>query len=232
MIDRTAKKFSWRAMAVAAGLTLAPAMAHAQDAAAPAAPSDAAALEELQQWTKVCNPDPTTNQQGCAVYYRLFANATTVIAQVSLSFLLDDPDTIVLSVWIPTAAGIFVDQGLGIKVDTSQPTVVPYRLCDPQICIAEDNVAPAFVNALKAGGQLFIDVAVPNQDTGTQVVELPISLIGFTAAYDGPGLTPDEAQAAQDTLNQALQDRAEAARQALIEQQNQLNANPAPAASP
>ncbi len=203
MIDRMAKRFSWCALTLVAGLIMAPAASLAQTPAADTPTTDQN-LEDLQQWSKVCNPDPTTNEQGCAVFYRLFANATTVIAQVSLSYLLSDPSTIVLSIWIPT--GVFVDQGLQVKIDTHDPSVLPFRLCDAQICIAEDNVTPAFINQLKAGGQLFLDIVVPDQNTGAQVVELPISLIGFTATYDGPGMTPDEAQAAQDTLNQALRE--------------------------
>lgn len=235
MTDRTAKRLSWRALTVAAGLVLAPTASLAQAAATPPASGAAAAtpnIEDLQHWTKVCNPDPTTNQQGCAVFYRLFANATTIIAQISLSYLVDDPNTILLSAWVPSTAGVFLDQGLALSIDGADPSLVPYRLCDPQICIAEDNVPPAFITALKAGGELTMTVVVPDQTNGTQSVAIPISLIGFTAAYDGPGMSPDEVQAAQDTLNQAMQDRIDEARQQLIDQQNQLDTNPTPAASP
>ncbi len=226
MIDRTAKRLSWRALTIVAGLVLAPTASLAQAAAGDAAGAN---VEDLQHWTKVCNPDPTTNQEGCAVYFRLFANTTTIIAQISFSYLVSDPNTILLSVWVPSTAGVFLDPGLALSIDGGDASHVPFRLCDPQICIAEDNVPPAFISALKAGGQLTMTVTVPDQTAGTREVPIPVSLIGFTAAYDGPGLTPDAAQAQQDTLNQALQDRLNDTRQQLIDQQNQLTTTPAPA---
>lgn len=225
MTDRTAKRLSWRALAVVAGLVMAPTASLAQAAGEAAGPN----VDELQHWSKVCNPDPATNQQGCAVFYRLFANASTIIAQISFSYLVSDPSTILLSAWIPSTAGVFLDPGLALSIDGRDPSRVPFRLCDPQICIAEDNIAPAFINALKAGGQLTMTVVVPDQTNGTQSVAIPISLIGFTAAYDGPGMTPEEAQAQQDTLNQALEARLNDTRQQLIDQQNQLTTTPAPA---
>ena len=221
MINRRAKWLDWRALCVAAGLAMASTTASAQEAAAPQN------LQDLQQWTKVCNPDATTGEEGCAVVYRIFANETTIILQMSLSYLLSDPNNIIVSIWIPT--GVFVDQGLQLQVDDREPGLVPFRLCDPQICIAEDQVDLAFVNQLKAGLNLVVSAIVPHQTEGVQRIDLPVSLTGFTATFDGPGLTPDEAAAAQEAVNQALLDRAEEARQRLIQQQQQLETNPTPA---
>ncbi len=221
MINRRAKWLNWRAIGAAAGLALASTAISTQPAAAQ---EDNA----LQAWTKVCNPDATTGDEGCAVVYRIFANETTVILQMSLSYLLAEPDNIILSIWIPT--GVFVDQGLRLQIDENDPALMPFRLCDPQICIAETQVDTAFVNQLKAGLELLVSAVIPHQTEGAQVIDLPVTLRGFTATYDGPGLTPDQAAAQQEAVNQALLDRAEEARQRLIEQQQQLNADPTPAA--
>lgn len=219
MINRWAKWLNWRAIGAAAGLALASTAISTQPATAQE--------EALPAWTKVCNPDATTGDEGCAVVYRIFANETTVILQMSLSYLLSDPGTIILSIWIPT--GVFVDQGLRLQIDDNEPALLPFRLCDPQICIAESQVDLAFVNQLKGGLDLLVSAVIPHQTEGAQVIDLPVTLRGFTAVYDGPGLTPDEAAAQQEAVNQALLDRAEDARQRLIEQQQQLNADPAPA---
>lgn len=216
MFNRRAKLFDWRAVCLAAGLAV---------AASTNAPAQN--TQDLQRWTKVCNPDANTGQEGCAVVYRIFANQSTIVLQLSLSYLLSEPNQIILSAWIPT--GVFVDQGMALTVDGQQVELVPFRLCDQQICIAETQVDLTFVNQLKAGLQMVVSAIIPDQTEGARQIDLPVTLTGFTATYDGPGLTPDQAAAAQEAVNQALLERAEEARQRLIEQQQQLNATPAPA---
>jgi invasion protein IalB len=212
MLKRWTKWLDWRVLLAASMLALSSSPAPAQDD-----------LTDLQAWRKYCNPDPVTQQQGCALIYDVYANASTVLARVSLSWLIEDPGTIILSIWLPT--GVFVDQGVLFQVDQNEPMLVPFRLCDPQICIAETGeVGLPVINQLKAGGQLTVAAIVPNPNVegGAQRIDLPITLVGFTAAYDGPGLSPEQAQAAQAELNEELQARAEAARQRLIEQQQAL----------
>ena len=82
-------------------------------------------------------------------------------------------------------------------------------------CLGVREVGKDFIEALKAGGQMAI-VAV-NQ--AQQEMGLPLSLVGFTKAFEGEGLDPAGAQNAQNELNQALQQRAEEARRRLIERQ-------------
>jgi len=50
-------------------------------------------------------------------------------------------------------------------------------------------------------------------------VSFDISLAGFTAVYDGPGMTREEAQANTQRLQEELERRAEAAKQQLLEAQ-------------
>ena len=220
MTNRRVKWHDWRGLCAAAGLAL----------AATALPTQSAIAQEtppLFSWTKVCNADPTTGEEGCAVVYRILANETTILMQFSLRYFLSDPNAVIASVWIPT--GVFVDQGLLVTVDDQDPGIIAFRLCDAQICIAEDQVDLTFVNMLKAGLNLQVSFIVPSQTEGARRVDLDASLVGFTAVFDGPGLTPDEAAAQQDAVNQTLQQQAEETRQRLIEQQQQLNAEPAPA---
>ena len=48
-----------------------------------------------------------------------------------------------------------------------------------------------------------------------------ISLVGFTAIYDGPGIDPEEAQARQQRLEDELKKKADEARQQLLQLQQQ-----------
>lgn len=228
-----ADRFDWRALLAAALLATAPTFALAQEAtppaegAAPAAegapgdPATPAQSQVLEGWNKFCNPDPVTQEEGCVVVFRAYqetAEGVRMIGQVSLSFLISDPSQIVLSITVPI--GVLLGPGIQLSVDEGEPAGTAYTICDPQYCYAESQVEPSFINRLKGGGELIVSFLVPDfENGGAQQLDLPVTLIGFTAAYDGPGRSPEEAQ--------ALQDRAEAARQRLIEQQQQLNDAPA-----
>jgi hypothetical protein len=52
-------------------------------------------------------------------------------------------------------------------------------------------------------------------------VSFDISLAGFTASYDGPGIDPAEAQARQQKLEDELKRKADEARQQLLQLQQQ-----------
>jgi hypothetical protein len=52
-------------------------------------------------------------------------------------------------------------------------------------------------------------------------VNFDISLVGFTAIYDGAGIDPQEAQARQQRLEDELKKKADEARQQLLQLQQQ-----------
>lgn len=217
MMKRLAERLGWRAMLASAIVAIAPTMAVAQET--PAIPNDPAAAatppttEALTGWNKFCNPDPISQEEGCVVVFRAYQE-DRMIGQISLSYLLSEPDNIVLSITVPI--GVLLAPGIQLKIDEREPAGAPYVICDPTYCYSESEVDAAFINTLKAGGELTVSFLVPDfENGGAQQLDLPVTLIGFTAAFDGEGRTPEEAQ--------ALQDRAEAARQRLIEQQQQLN---------
>lgn len=220
MLSRLRSRIHWRAAVAASALVLGPVLAasssHAQTAAAPGS-----------SWLKVCQDQAGT--QVCSVLYRVISEGGQVLAQVAIN---QTGANMVLSIMVPT--NVLIGQGIQVRVDENQPNGVPYVFCNQSICISESEIDANFVNALKAGGSLTISTLIPasNQPNGARQADFPITLVGFTAVYDGPGLTPEQAQAEDEAINQQLQDRAAAARQRLIEQQQQATgaagATPAP----
>lgn len=78
--------------------------------------------------------------------------------------------------------GVLLTQQMTIGVDSAAPKRYPFRFCDPNGCVAQIGYTSAEVAAFKAGGSAtltVVPVAAPDQK-----VELPLSLKGFTAAYD------------------------------------------------
>ncbi len=197
-------RINWRAVLATLAIAAAP-------LAGPASAQDGA-----PGWTKVCGPDPNTGREACAVVYQIIADGGQFIVQASLNQVVGTTE-ILMSVWVRT--GVFVNLGVRVQIDQQQPAGIPYVLCDANICIAEINVDQAFITALKRGGTLVVSTIVPDAAAGARQLDFPMTLVGFTATYDGPGLNGAQAQALQDRINRDLQDRAVAARQRLIQQQ-------------
>ena len=208
---------------LAAGLVFAAMMvpvgsALAQDAAAPApeatpaAVPDPAAANPTQNWLKICDPLPD-GKRACIMRQVV----VTANSQFRGSFLLrDDPgqESRLLGV-AAVPVGVLLPFGLTWQIDGDKPIRVPYMLCDPQSCAAQLVLNESYINSLKKGSKLTL--TAKNRKNEDLVIE--ISLVGFTAVYDGEAaLTFDEFNknaSGEAALEKMLQDRAEAMRQGL-----------------
>lgn len=201
MMQRDSGFRKFVAAAVLAAAMAAPQMASAQDAPQGEAP-----------WIKICNKDSETGNEMCIVGKELFAPTGQFITSASLRQITGQSE-INLSVAVPP--GMLLKPGMRAQIDGGTQHEIGFDICFPNLCVGNVKVDSEFVSGLKAGGQLTISAL--NQ--GGNVVAVPLSLIGFTAAYDGEGLDPAGAQSRQNELNAALQARAEEARKRLIERQ-------------
>jgi invasion protein IalB len=209
MRDRVLRLMDWRVIATASVLAMGPTVAPAQQPAAPTAGAPAG-------WNKICYADPT-GAQACTVLFQIVAETGQLV----------EPN-MVFQAWIINQQGIYVGAGIRITVDANAPTDIPFAICDATYCIAERQIDNNFVNALKAGNNMSVSALIRQPNGQPQQVDLPVTLRGFTAAFDGPGLDQAQAAALTEQLNQALQDRAAAARQRLIQQQQQFATPPTP----
>ena len=218
MRDRVLRLMDWRVIAAASVLAMGPTVAPAQQAAPTAG--------DLAGWNKICYAD-AAGAQSCTVLFQIVAETGQLVAQASINSRAGQPN-MVFQAWIINQQGVYVGAGIRIMVDTNAPTDIPFAICDATYCIAERQVDNNFVNALKAGNNMSVSAMIRQPNGQPQQVDLPVTLRGFTAAFDGPGLDEAQAAALTEQLNRALQDRAAAARQRLIQQQQQFATPPTP----
>jgi invasion protein IalB len=203
--------------ALAQDTTQPPAAAPAPAAPAPAAPAldgttPPAATVEIPQpeWEKVCGT--VNEEQECHISRRRLAATGQPIAQ---AMIIERGDRRLLQVAVPPVA--LIQPGLQVKVDESEPSGVRYVVCTPGECLALGEIDQAFIDGLKRGGTLLITMLNPEG----RPVTFDISLVGFTSAYDGPGIDPAQAQANQQRLEEELRRKADEARQQLLQLQQQ-----------
>jgi invasion protein IalB len=205
---------SWtRTAALAALLAFGAVPAQAQDQLqAPTGDADAQAETNIEQpdWEKVCGN--VNEQQECHISRKRLAATGQPIAQF---LVIEREDKKLLQVAVPPVA--LIQPGVQIKIDDGEPTGVKYVVCTPGECLALGEINADFITKLKRGGNVVITMVNPQG----KPVSFDISLVGFTATYDGPGIDPEEAQARQQRLEDELKRKADEAREKLMQLQQQ-----------
>jgi invasion protein IalB len=193
--------------------------ASAQDAPAADAPvlevptpEAPAAATEVEQpgWEKVCGV--VNEAQECHISRRRLAATGQAIAQF---MIIERADKKLVQIAVPPVA--LIQPGIQLRIDDAEPMGVKYVVCTPGECLALGEINNEVIAALKGGGELIITMLNPQG----QQVNFDISLAGFTASYDGPGIDPAQAEAQQQQLEEELRRRADAARQQLLDAQQQ-----------
>lgn len=199
-----------------AGALLAPAIAWGQDAPAPAPAAPAGAAPDTP-WIKICGEDAQTKTKRCNVNNVLLAQNGSVVA--SLSIQPGEGDKISIGAFVPL--GFVIPAGIGLYVDGEQKGNAAFTICVPPSsdgpagCAARAEVTTDFIAALKKGNKLGLVLA----NTQGQAIPIEMTLIGFSKTYDGEGLDPVAARAAEVEQSRQLQEDARAAFQRMIEKQ-------------
>ena len=92
----------------------------------------------------------------------------------------DDGQPIEALAEIVVPLGVFLPGALGLQVDGNEPRAVPFERCIPDGCVVRAPVAAGMLAQMRAGGTAYL-ILSPSPD---ERVRLPISLAGFTAAFD------------------------------------------------
>jgi len=224
--EATSTRHALAILAMAA--LLLPTAAGAQDTPAPGAPGapGAPTAPGAPAWVKVCGQDQNTQRELCQVIQQMTADTGQFIASVNLQTLQGEdgqPNMRLAAAISMVAGGLVIRPGLRAQIDDNEQHELAYSVCYPDHCFADMEANNALVSEMKAGGKLTLIVLT--QDRGT-IAFPPLTLIGFTRAYDGPGIDPSAAQARLDQLSESLKEHAEEARQRLIDQQQRGSTDP------
>ncbi|MBO0906436.1 invasion associated locus B family protein [Jiella sonneratiae] len=180
-------------------------LARAQD-------SNAAGQVLPTEWFKVCTKQG--DNDICNTQYSLIADTRQLITAVNLINVKGKVNQKVIQAVVPT--GRVIPPGVQIKIDNNQPLTLNYSVCFPNRCIAEAELTDALVASMKKGSQM----VVTSINFQRQANPIPVTLKGFTDAYDGPPKDESALAQRQKELNDALQKQAEERRKKFEDAQN------------
>ena len=95
-------------------------------------------------------------------------------------FLDDAGQPIPALVEIVVPLGVFLPGALGLQIDGNGPLAVPFERCIPDGCIVRAPIAREMLDQMRAGATAYL-ILSPSPENR---VRLPISLTGFSAAFD------------------------------------------------
>lgn len=214
-----------KVISLAAIAIVLPAIAYAQDdakpAAKPAAPAKPAAAAPApaagdtgSAWVKVCSTDQASKQKVCVTRADLRGENGSFISSVTIQQLGDEAK---YGMGILMPLGVLLQPGVSLNVDGTAKGKAAFTIClpNPPVCVSSAPASQEIIDGLRKGSKLTMTA----QNAQGKEVNIDVSLAGFAKVFDGPGIDPAQAEAQQKNLNDALQKRAEEARQKLIDQQ-------------
>jgi invasion protein IalB len=137
-------------------------------------------------WTKICQKGPEANaKQVCFLARDAHLESGMPVAVV----VLVEPEgeaKKLLRVTLPL--GVSLQAGTRVIIDNGQPLTGPYVICLSEGCMAEYEASDEMITKMKSGQNLHVQ----GINGLGQPINIPMPLVDFAKAYDGPPIDPKE----------------------------------------
>lgn len=171
----------------------APALAETPAAEGPAA-GDYYVRETHGDWQLRCIKSPN-GVDPCELFQLLKDGSGNPVAEVTLIPLNTQQVAAGLTVTAPLETDLRA--GLGFQIDSAEMKAYPFSVCASIGCVAQIGLPTAEVDQMRKGASGKVVVLPYGLEPPEGLVELPVSLSGFTAAYKALETYIAEVKAAQ-----------------------------------
>ena len=135
--------------------------------------------KRFQDWTLQCKTVSAAKSEVCEMQQAIVnqQNKRVMLAVVGRVRNSDTPGMLIL---LPL--GIALPPGVFLKVDDGERRRIDLKICEKQGCHVEVLLEPDLLAQLKAGNKAVISFYVYDRQGKEKEVNIPISLLGFSAA--------------------------------------------------
>jgi invasion protein IalB len=130
--------------------------------------------QTFEHWSIACLPNQA-GQSECLMFQDIIADGTD--QSIMRVTVVKTPRSVLI---VTTPLGVILPQGLILAIDQQEASRMQYQICIEPGCRAQIELAPELVQRLKSGVGATVTIVGPNG----QPIAVPVSLKGFTAAYD------------------------------------------------
>ncbi|MGB3500167.1 MAG: invasion associated locus B family protein [Mesorhizobium sp.] len=154
-------------------------------AAVPTVSAQQAGAPEMPKgWFKVCGKEQDFDI--CNVQNQVIAQTGQMLTAIQLAEFKGKVNRRALQVSVPI--GRMLPAGVTMQIDGNKPTKIEFTTCFQDRCVADAPLTDAVVASLKKGTNL----TLTTYNFQNQANPIKVSLEGFTGAYDGEALNPND----------------------------------------
>lgn len=133
--------------------------------------------KKFKDWTVVCEKLPKSGKEVCNIFQNVLNEKKKAVLQVAIGYL---PGMKKPQMLLTMPLGVLLEPGLEFKGGTAKAVRLPFKVCVANGCVAMTMLDEAMIKGMKAGSKGGVKVAIAKD----KVIEIPISLSGFTAAFN------------------------------------------------
>jgi invasion protein IalB len=131
--------------------------------------------EKFGAWTTRCETAHDQVEGGCFIYQNLvLREGGQRVLQFAVGFVNNTPEPVAL---LSLPLGISLPPGVTLRVDAGASATLTVERCEPDGCRAGLKLQTSLLQQLKTGEK----VTVSFHDAERKVIEVPLSLVGFSA---------------------------------------------------
>ncbi|MCU7837727.1 MAG: invasion associated locus B family protein [gamma proteobacterium symbiont of Taylorina sp.] len=133
--------------------------------------------KKFKDWTVVCEKLPTSGEEVCNIFQNVTNEKQKIVLQVAIGYLpnVEKPQAL-----LTMPLGVLLEPGLEFKGGSAKAIRLPFKVCVTNGCVAMTMLDDEIIKGMKAGNQGSVKIAVAKE----KIIAIPISLKGFTAAFN------------------------------------------------
>ena len=133
--------------------------------------------KKFKDWTVVCEKLPKSKKKVCNIFQNVTNEKDVTVMQVAIGY---PPGSKTAQTLITLPLGVMLQPGIEFKAGSAKAIRVPFQVCVKSGCVAIVKMSNELIKGMKAGSKGGIKFAAAQK----QVIEIPVSLSGFTAAFN------------------------------------------------
>lgn len=133
--------------------------------------------KKFKDWTVVCEKLPASGKEICNIFQNVTNEKDKVVLQVAIGY---PPGQEQPQALITLPLGVLLQPGIEFLGGTAKAERVPFSVCVKNGCVAIMKLEKEIIKGMKAGNKGSVKFAAAKN----KVIEIPVSLNGFTAAFN------------------------------------------------
>ncbi len=133
--------------------------------------------KKFEDWTVGCEKLPQSKKEICNIFQNVTNDKNKVVMQFAIGYAPNSPEPQAL---VTLPLGVILQPGIEFKGGNAKSLRVPFGVCVKNGCIAITKLSDEVIKGMKSGIKGSVKFAAAQK----KIIEVPISLSGFTAAFN------------------------------------------------